>query len=360
MKSASLTLDRADSAHSSAGFRSNMKLPRRTTHSIGGVYLRPQRQGGGFSEATAQAAGKPDLGHEFGQVDVFARPASAAVLTGEGTERSPSVDREERSAVEEAATRREEGAEETETRTERTVEESGEAPAAPAPRTVIRGPRELWYFTGETPPDYTVSARLSTNKTGGTFRWDVSAQLGLSSATEPLPTVSTRNLSAARNDAWVRVRHTDTRGNLTAASYRLTVLAPDSLTHLNDVDAADPVWGYDCQIHYSIHDQFGTVLPRNVPINEQWTSGVVADFAGMNWRRGAEGSATVAPTNWFDHVNGETAGHNPAPVNPGTPNAGVAVYHWSGDWRVGSLTIGRGRRVRSVTWQKNRGFARHI
>ncbi len=242
-------------------------------------------------------------------------------------------------------------------REEEAAEEA--ARGAGAGTTVIRGSRELWYFNGETPANYTVSERLSTNRSGGMFNWSASPQLTLSSPTDATPTVTTAAASAARNDAWIRIRHSDTSGNPSAASYRLTILSPASLTHLRDVDTADAVWGYDCEIHYSIMNQFGIVLPSNVPINEQWTGGIVADFPFMDWRRGAEGAATVNPTDWLDHIQGELAGHFPPPVGPGNLLAGIPVYHWPGDWRVGSLTIGNGSRVISVTWQKNMGYARH-
>lgn len=254
-----------------------------------------------------------------------------------------------------------EGAEVTETEETETTE------TASGTGTVIRAnfprvpARDIWYFDGESPPNYTVSVNLSTNRSGGAFNWNTSPHLTLSSPSDPMPTMTAAAPSNAMRDAWVRVRHTDTAGALTAASYRLTVFAPDSLNHLNDVDSASATWGYESRIHYSILDQFGNVLPRNVPINEQWTSGITADFAGMNWRRGAEGAATVGPANWNDHIQGENAAYAavPAPVAPGNAQAAVPVYHWDGDWRIGSLTIGDGRRVSSVTWQKNRGFARH-
>jgi hypothetical protein len=231
--------------------------------------------------------------------------------------------------------------------------------AASAPRTVIRGLREMWNFNGESPANYAVSSRLSTNRTGGAFSWSVSPQLTLSSAADATPTVTTVTPSAARRDAWIRVRHT-AAGVTTAASYRLTVFAPNSLTHLRNVDNPHPSLGYESEIHYSINHQFGAVLPRNVPINEQWTGPVVSDFAGENWVRPAEGSATVNPADWHDRVTGERiAVAHPTPVAPTHADAGVAVEHWPGDWRVGSLTIGNGRRVSSVTWQANRGFARH-
>ncbi len=232
---------------------------------------------------------------------------------------------------------------------------------ATVPRTVIRGPREMWNFNGERPAGYAVSSRLSTNRTGGTFTWSVSPQLTLSSPTGATPTVTTVTPSAARRDAWIRVRHTDAGGTRTAASYRLTILAPDTLTHLRDVDNPNAGFGYQTEIHYSISDQFGTTLPRNVPINERWSGPAVIDFPGGNWRRPTEGSATVNPADWYDFVTGVSAGTGfiPDPVAPTHADAAVAAQHWPGAWRVGSLTIGNGRRVSSVTWQRNRGFARH-
>jgi hypothetical protein len=242
------------------------------------------------------------------------------------------------------------------------------APApAPAPRTVIRGPREMWNFNREAPAGYDVSAQLSTNRSGGVFAWSTSPQLTLSSATDPRPTVTTALPSVVPGrDAWIRVRHTDPGGGRTAASYRLTIRAPESLTHLNDVDTATAGLGYTSEIHYSIHDQFGTVLPRNVPLNEQFTGPAVQDFPGGNWTRppqcGAAGvcGASFNPANFFDQVTGEgDAGAVPAPVAPTHPAAAVAAEHWPGDWFIGGQVPGTGRRVRTVTWQRNRGFARH-
>jgi hypothetical protein len=37
----------------------------------------------------------------------------------------------------------------------------------------------------------------------------------------------------------------------------------------------------------------------------------------------------------------------------------VAAEHWPGKWYVGGSAIASGRHVKSVTWQRNRGFARH-
>jgi hypothetical protein len=309
--------------------------------------------------------------HDFSRISVHAKKVPGmAGPESEGTLSTPEeppgeFNEEEMEGSPAPPSAAEEATVATGTETATTPEAAGVVTPARAPsatKTVIRGPREMWYFDGETPPSYTVSSRLSTNRTGGTFSWSVSPHLTLSSATAATPTVTTAAPSVPPGrDAWIRVRHTDTAAASTVASYRLTILAPESLTHLRDVDSPHATWVYESRIHYSISDQFGTTLPRNVPINEQWTGGIVADFAGMNWRRGAEGSATVNPADWNDWIGGENVAFAavPAPVTSTHADAAVAVYHWPGDWRVGSLTIGSGRRVSSVTWQKNRGFARH-
>jgi hypothetical protein len=238
---------------------------------------------------------------------------------------------------------------------------AGTAGPTAAPSTLyIMGPRELWFFDGQTPAGYDVSRQLRSNRTGGTFRWSASANLTISAAGAATPVVTSSAASTARRDGWIRLSHTDAAGATTVASYRVTILAPNSLRHLRDDDVADPTWVYSSFIHYSVLDQFGTVLPRNVPLNEQFTAVPVADFAGMDWGRGPEGGATVDPADWNDHVGGETPGHTPAPVAPGSAGAGTAVYHWPGVWRVGSTAIGVGRSVATVTWQKHRGFARHV
>jgi hypothetical protein len=224
---------------------------------------------------------------------------------------------------------------------------------------VITGPRELWYFDGETPANYDVAKALTANRAGGTFAWTCSGNLRLSAAGTVSPTVTSAAASGAANDAWISLTHTDPAGTASTTRYLLTIKAPSTLGFLNNADSADPTFGYVTFVHYSIKDQFGTVLPRNVPINEQFTAAPTADVAGMDWRRGAAGAALVSPTNWADQIQGETAGHTPAPVAPGAPGAGTLVYHWPGDWRVGSMTVGSGRTVKSVTWSKSRGHARH-
>jgi hypothetical protein len=240
------------------------------------------------------------------------------------------------------------------------------APPPPVPVS-IDGDPEMWWFGGERPPTYPLEQALTANTGGkpGTFRWQILSGLpfadfnGAPTEVGPTARLTSKHKSSARDDVEVKLEFTGASGEWGEVTRRFTVLSPDALGFLRNDDLADPTWGYETFVHYEIRDQFGSVLPRNVPINEQWSGSVVPDFAGMDWRRGGEGSATVSPTDWTDHIQGELAGHTPAPVGPTHASAGVAVYHWPGMWQVGSLVIGRGVWVISVTWSKSRGRARH-
>jgi len=333
-------------------------------------------------EANSGAAATTPFGHDFSQIPVYPprNPDAAQVphLTGSRCSSGPvSVgslahaieplavfDAEGNELAEAQIPMEEQEGEVEEPAVEAAIQPSAAPVAAPAAggvaRTLIMGPRQMWFFDGVTPAGYLVSSQVRSNKVGGTFNWRVSPQLTLSSAAAPRPIVTTNGASVVRNDASIGLTHTAPDGTISKASYRMTVRAPNMLVPLGDVCVPDATWGYDCQIRYSIEDNIGDTLPRNVPINEQWTAAPTADFPGMDWRRGAEGAALVNPANWFDHIQGETAGHTPAPLGPADADAAVPVYHWPGDWRAGSLTIGNGRLVASVTWQKYRGFAEHL
>lgn len=262
-----------------------------------------------------------------------------------------------------------------------------EAPIAPAPpppppppappvTMTIAGSSELWWFDGETPAGYPVNQALtaSAGSLNGTFTWS------LVTASPPallLPVtvvgasgtaiLGSLDASAAVNDITVRVDFVGTAGGVGSATRDFTALAPDSLNHLRDVDRANAALGYESEIHYSILDQFGTVLPRFVPLNEEFTAPATAVFPFSNWTRppacGASGVCTgpFNPADWFDQVTGESdPGAFPSPIGPGLLLSNIPVEQWPGNWRIGSPAIGRGRLVRTVTWQRRIGSARHI
>jgi len=226
-----------------------------------------------------------------------------------------------------------------------------------APRITV--PNVVWWMNGQTPAGYSTDITLTAAPAGlPSYTWKVTggeAYVKLDASTTSTVKVTSAKGSVALNDVLITV----TANGGVSNPFKLTVKQPKTLTHLSNVDTADAMWGYESDVHYKIFDQFGTVLPANVPLNEHWTTGVTADFAGMTWRRGANGGATVAPSDWLDQIQGEAAGVVPAPQAP--HGGATKVYHWSGDWSVGSAdpSGGKGVKVQSNTWQKFRDHARH-
>lgn len=234
-------------------------------------------------------------------------------------------------------------------------------PARPQARVTVRprisGPASVWWFNGETPAGYATTITLTASPAGASsYNWAVVS--GADKVTVA-PSGNTLRVTGANASTLREVGIQVTVNGVGSRTFNLSVRAPHRLVFINNAHNADATWGYETHVHYRIEDQFSDVLPAAVPINEQWTTGVVADFAGMDWRRGAEGAATVGPADWIDRIQGETAGHTPPPQNPCSPLCNMAVYHWGGQWFVGSSTIGRGRRVQTNTWQKYTDHAEH-
>jgi len=241
---------------------------------------------------------------------------------------------------------------------------------------------DLWWFNGENPGDgYHITSTLTvTPVTTGTFKWDVitgtdkvnlnnggtdadSIMATDDNTIDVKSTAASAGAVSVTKDVTIQLKY----NGAVMCTCDLAVFSPDHLVHLRDDDAADATWGYDSKIHYRIEDQFNRTLPYNVPLNEHFTLAPTTNYAGMDWRRGAEGSVTVNPVDWYDHIQGETSTHTPTPVGPTDPDAGTKVYYWPGTWNIGSTTIGNGVTVGSshwagspaCIWQKYRGYADH-
>ena len=156
-------------------------------------------------------------------------------------------------------------------------------------------------------------------------------------------------------------------------TFSTTVFAPSSLTFLYNVDNAAGTNGYKSEVHYSILDQFGEVLSKNVEINEDWQA-TVNDIPGNGWQYrntfngvqtlNGEGSTTANPSNWYDNLT-RIGEQNPTSLPPQNPLLGTLVNHWAGQWRVGSLYTQDGPNnnygipVRSLTWHIFRDHGRN-
>jgi hypothetical protein len=246
-----------------------------------------------------------------------------------------------------------------------------------APR--INGKHHVWWFNGEMPAGYDTNPgiTLTAYPPCYTYTWTIvtgATEVQLSSPTANPVQVASLMGSTAKNDVSITVQEAD---GATSNPFRLTVKQPKSLAPPDPpakqyVDMIDANFAYESDIHYQILDQFGKVLPNNVPLNEHFTAGVNPIFAGENWRRGANGGATVAPSDWHDQIQGETAALTlgepgfpgprvPLPQKPQTPLGTTKVYKWPGEWSIGSAdpSGGKGVKVQTNKWLKFQDHARY-
>jgi hypothetical protein len=151
---------------------------------------------------------------------------------------------------------------------------------------------------------------------------------------------------------------TATVNSQTSAPFAITSRLPFSLVAGTIQTSCDSSFGYSTSLNYTIQDQLLTALPSGVPVNENWTTGVVNDFSGTNWRRGSPNFITTTGPGFADTIEGEDLSLPPIPV-PTCNGDSTAVQHWGQEIRVGSLTIGTGYRVQANTLQKYKGHAAH-
>jgi hypothetical protein len=240
-----------------------------------------------------------------------------------------------------------------------TYEENASAPAAVKP--TITGPNTMWWFNGATPSSYSSQTQitLSTEDTGNSYSWSVvtgGSKVTLSNQNTANVTLTSSGASGSMNDVGIEV----VVDGQVSDQFNLTVRAPHQLNHTSTSHSADGTWGYRTEITYNIRDQFNTSLPgQAIPVNEDFTTGVISDFSGMDWRQANEAGATLPLPNVSDVITGEISTHFPTPQSPQSPLGSTKVCHWGQDIYVGSATIGSGRRVQSNTHQKYRDHAAH-
>jgi hypothetical protein len=250
---------------------------------------------------------------------------------------------------------------------------SGLTPATPVPVTIV-GSSELWWFEGERPPAYPVDQALVANAGGrpGTFRWEIVSGItfadfnGFPTAVGPNALLTSKSPSRSVDDVDVKAEFHGAAGETGSATMKATVKAPQSMTHLGNIPSSTPAppGNWQTLVNYSIQDQFGTTLPRNVPLHEFWfDKPPVPDFSGTNWPNfpPTEGAATVNPASWNDRLSirdGVPPVLVPTPLAPG--GGGPLIQHFRGGWRVGSLVPGRGRVALLTTWRFFQDHGDHL
>jgi hypothetical protein len=161
------------------------------------------------------------------------------------------------------------------------------------------------------------------------------------------------------------VKITATADGQTSDPFSLSTRRPFKTVSSGISQQCDTSFGFDQLITYQIQDNLGTALPSSIGVNEHFTTGVVPDFPGANWRPGSEVGSTTDPSlpaNFGDLIMGENVNATPAPVprpvcSVSPPLIPSKVDHRSQEWRVGSPTIGVGTRVQTDTLQR---FNEHI
>jgi hypothetical protein len=246
----------------------------------------------------------------------------------------------------------------------------------------------LWWFNGESPAGYAVEITMTlvNAPAGKTFDWSIT-QGGDEVAFDGAPqgaTVSLKSTGAsppaqAPTDT-VTIKVVDDATHDTVCSYGTRVYAPYSLApigqcHYDYGFFKDPVTGaklegYTTYLVYAVLNQFGSNIPANVPVNEQFNAGSQHSDQNNNWGQPQpQGSSTYSSTDigpglhmdgglyagaavpWLvDQLGVGAAGSTPVPVAPTDAAADQSVEYWTGAWRVGSEVIGDGQQATCASW----------
>lgn len=220
---------------------------------------------------------------------------------------------------------------------------------------------DLWFFNGQSPDNYATSIVInSVGPTEGQFTWTIKS--GSTTATlenngqtitqsnAPAVGVNSTGASAAPKDIGIEFKF----NGQNVGTYQLSSFAPTSVrqegpTSHNAVNTFTRV-GFESIAQFSIRDQFGDEIPREMPINEVLvTSSRVNDYPDTNWPNGTPFSTTQR--RFFDHWLFDELfpfapfGSIPHPTNPQNPLSGTKVYHYPQQYFAGSTQFGLGRQI---------------
>ena len=230
--------------------------------------------------------------------------------------------------------------------------------ATAPPMITISGPNTVWYFNNLTVSGYATSIQL-TSSAGSSTVWNITAgasKITVSSFTGSSITV--QSSGAAFSASIGEIRLTATANNVTSNPFSLTTRTPNSAVPSIINTVCDSTFGYLTTLNYDIVDQMQTALPAGVPVSEDFTTGIVVDYAGTNWRQSIPTGANEPGSAFADLIGGENLTLPPVPV-PTCNGSSTPVEHWGQEFRVGSIASGVGRRIQTDTLQKYVGHAAH-
>ncbi len=220
----------------------------------------------------------------------------------------------------------------------------------------ISGPNTVWFFANLTVSGYATSIQL-TSSGGSSTTWNITA--GASKITVSSFTGSSINVlssGTAFSSSAGDVKITATAYGQTSNPFSITTRTPNLSIQGTITLNCDQTYGYLMELDYAIQDQMSAALPSGAPVNENWTTGIVPDYSGTDWRRSDPTGINEAESTFADSIGGEDAAHTPRATCDGNS---TPIQHWGQEWRVGSTTPGFGRRIQTDTLQKYLGHAAH-
>lgn len=241
---------------------------------------------------------------------------------------------------------------------------------APADHQLIVEPgaadNALWYFGGMNPARYNTTVNADVTNDGGlvgTFAWSLSddnatLRIGTDPNTDHGLSVETTNgeifvrseaaTLALGEDTILTVTFTPAAGSTDApftSSAPIKIHAPASKVVMSITDAASGT-GWTTTYTMQILDQFGIILPWDVPVNETFT-GWVPDATGENWLHNDPTGTVLDPYADEDLYGSPPGVISPNAVNPKTPGWNQLVDHTTQTYYVGSTIPGEGIAVGS-------------
>jgi hypothetical protein len=261
-----------------------------------------------------------------------------------------------------------------------TAETPATAAEAPAPPSLTWEYKKrhkwdaLWWFNGEKPSGFSVTARLEASGYGdpANLNWqivhgsDKVAFQGASTGVEVI--LESKKGSSKKDDVEIQVRE-GTAADAPSYTEKFTVRTPHRLAPISTTDFNGcPSWATSCpstcsahwtEIKYRIFDNVsGTIVGATV--NENFPS-AKTDEQTNDWVNPASFSSTP----YWENTNGTFTDYwsvwcgTPTPVAPTDPAAGTGVDKLSHEFYVGSKVAGKGIRVQTHTAHRYLGYTRH-
>ena len=170
----------------------------------------------------------------------------------------------------------------------------------------------IWYFNGLSPSGYPMSVVL-TSDGGSSTIWTVVAganKVSLSTSTGASTTVTSSGSAFSSSAVDIEIK-ASVNGVDSLNNVFITSRTPTRLVNTGTTTVCDPTYGYETFIDYTVQDNLMNTLPSAVGIAEDWTTGIVADYAGTTWRRDIPRGYLMPNSIFVDDIGGEASGFVP-------------------------------------------------